>query len=151
MSFWMILLGGLTATSGFFFGGAADAGWTFYSPLTSIEYSPGAGISLAGAGLTFKLVYEARLVDSWQQREAANSTSETGIESAKRWLESELDKGTVFSEGSVIKADDGSPNYCLKGFKVDEITSLKTETVLLSTELGDENFKNYTNFSILNY
>jgi len=55
-----------------------------------------------------------------------------------------LDKGTVFSEWSVIKANKGSANYCLKGFKVDEITSLKTETVLLSTELGDENFKNYS-------
>ena len=102
------------------------------------------GLSLAGAGLTFKLVYEARLVDSWQQREVANTTSETGIESAKRWLESELDKGTVLSGGSVIKANDGSPNYCLKGFKDNEITSLKTETSLLSTELADENFKNYS-------
>jgi len=103
------------------------------------------GLSLAGAGLTFKLVYEARLVDSWQQREAANSTSETGIESAKRWLESELDKETNLSENStVINADNESTNYCLKGFKVDEITSLKTETSLLSTELNDENFKNYS-------
>ncbi|HJM87021.1 MAG TPA: cbb3-type cytochrome c oxidase subunit I [Candidatus Thalassarchaeaceae archaeon] len=50
-SFWALLLGGLVAASGFFFGGAADAGWTFYSPLTSLEYSPGAGVSLAGAGL----------------------------------------------------------------------------------------------------
>ena len=58
------------------------------------------GLSLAGTGLTFKLVYEARLVDSWQQREVANTTSETGIESAKRWLESELDKGTVLSGGN---------------------------------------------------
>ena len=101
------------------------------------------GLSLMGAGLTYKLIYETRLVDSWQQREVANTTAETGLESAKRWLESELDKGTVFSEGSVIKADEGSPNYCLKGFKIDEITSLKTETVFLSTELDDENFKNY--------
>lgn len=102
------------------------------------------GLSLAGAGLTFKLVYEARLVDSWQQREVANTTSETGIESAKRWLEWELDKGTVLTGGTLIKANDGSPNYCLKGFKEDEITSLKTETSLLSTELGNENFKNYS-------
>ncbi|HJM54862.1 MAG TPA: cbb3-type cytochrome c oxidase subunit I [Poseidonia sp.] len=56
MSFWMILFGGLVAASGFFFGGAADAGWTFYSPLTSIEYSPGAGISLAGAGLVLLIL-----------------------------------------------------------------------------------------------
>ena len=56
MSYWLILFGGLVAASGFFFGGAADAGWTFYSPLTSIEYSPGAGISLAGAGLVLLIL-----------------------------------------------------------------------------------------------
>lgn len=56
MSFWLILFGGLVASSGFFFGGAADAGWTFYSPLTSLEYSPGAGISLAGAGLVLLIL-----------------------------------------------------------------------------------------------
>jgi len=56
LSFWTLLFGGLTAASGFFFGGAADAGWTFYSPLTSMEYSPGAGISLAGAGLVLLIL-----------------------------------------------------------------------------------------------
>ena len=56
LSFWCMLLGGLVAASGFFFGGAADAGWTFYSPLTSLEYSPGAGISLAGAGLVLLII-----------------------------------------------------------------------------------------------
>jgi cytochrome c oxidase subunit I+III len=56
MSFWLILFGGLVATSGFFLGGAADAGWTFYSPLTSLEYSPGLGISLAGAGLVLLIL-----------------------------------------------------------------------------------------------
>lgn len=55
-SFWTLLLGGLVAASGFFFGGAADAGWTFYSPLTSLEYSPGAGVSLAGAGLVLLIL-----------------------------------------------------------------------------------------------
>ncbi len=55
-SFWSLLLGGLVAASGFFFGGAADAGWTFYSPLTSLEYSPGAGVSLAGAGLVLLIL-----------------------------------------------------------------------------------------------
>ena len=50
-SFWAFLLGGLVAASGFLLGGAADVGWTFYSPLTSLEYSPGNGVNLAGAGL----------------------------------------------------------------------------------------------------
>ena len=56
MSFWLVLFGGLVAASGFFLGGAADAGWTFYSPLTSMEYSPGMGISLAGAGLVLLIL-----------------------------------------------------------------------------------------------
>ncbi|MBC8437877.1 MAG: cbb3-type cytochrome c oxidase subunit I [Euryarchaeota archaeon] len=55
-SFWTLLLGGLVAASGFFFGGAADVGWTFYSPLTSLEYSPGPGVSLAGAGLVLLIL-----------------------------------------------------------------------------------------------
>ncbi len=56
LSFWTFVLGGLTAASGFFFGGAADVGWTFYSPLTSIDYTPGAGVSLAGAGLVLLIL-----------------------------------------------------------------------------------------------
>jgi cytochrome c oxidase subunit I+III len=56
MSVWLILLGGLVAASGFFLGGAADAGWTFYSPLTSMTYSPGLGVSLAGAGLVLLIL-----------------------------------------------------------------------------------------------
>ena len=56
LSYWALLFGGLTAASGFFFGGAADAGWTFYSPLTSVEYTPGAGVSLAGAGLVLLIL-----------------------------------------------------------------------------------------------
>jgi len=56
LSYWALLFGGLTAASGFFFGGAADVGWTFYSPLTSLEYTPGAGVSLAGAGLVLLII-----------------------------------------------------------------------------------------------
>ena len=55
-SFWTLVLGGLTAASGFFFEGAADVGWTFYSPLTSVEYNPGSGVSLAGAGLVLLIL-----------------------------------------------------------------------------------------------
>ncbi len=51
LSYWLYLLGGLVAASGFLTGGAAAVGWTFYSPLTSIRFSPGTGVDLAGAGL----------------------------------------------------------------------------------------------------
>jgi cytochrome c oxidase subunit 1 len=46
LSFWMIPFSGLILVSGFFLGGAADAGWTAYPPLSSITYSPGPGMNL---------------------------------------------------------------------------------------------------------
>ena len=56
-SYWLFLFGALTAMAGFLTpGGAADAGWTMYTPLTDGLNSPGAGtdlwiIGLALAGL----------------------------------------------------------------------------------------------------
>ena len=56
-SYWLYLFGALMACSGFFTpGGAADAGWTLYSPLNNELNSPGYGtdlwiIGLAIAGL----------------------------------------------------------------------------------------------------
>ena len=46
LSFWMIPFAGMIAISGFFLGGAADAGWTAYPPISSIKYSPGPGMNL---------------------------------------------------------------------------------------------------------
>src|ERR1700710_1775006 len=51
-SYWLYLFGAITATSGFFTpGGAADAGWTLYSPLNNELNSPGAGTDLWIIGL----------------------------------------------------------------------------------------------------
>ena len=46
LSFWMVPFSGLVAVSGFLLGGAADAGWTSYPPVSSIKYSPGPGMNL---------------------------------------------------------------------------------------------------------
>ena len=46
LSFWMVPFSGLVAVSGFLLGGAADAGWTAYPPVSSIKYSPGPGMNL---------------------------------------------------------------------------------------------------------
>ncbi|MGD1502495.1 cbb3-type cytochrome c oxidase subunit I, partial [Mycolicibacterium septicum] len=44
LSFWLFLFGALIALGGFITpGGAADFGWTAYSPLTDAIHSPGAG------------------------------------------------------------------------------------------------------------
>jgi cytochrome c oxidase subunit 1 len=51
-SYWLYLFGAITATSGFFTpNGAADFGWTAYSPLTNAVNSPGAGADLWILGL----------------------------------------------------------------------------------------------------
>src|SRR3954465_7996571 len=51
-SYWLFLFGSLTAVAGFLTpGGAADFGWTAYTPLSDVVNSPGAGANLWIAGL----------------------------------------------------------------------------------------------------
>ncbi|MCW2604593.1 MAG: cytochrome c oxidase subunit [Pseudonocardiales bacterium] len=51
-SYWLYLAGALMATSGFIVpGGAADFGWTAYSPLSDITHTPGVGADLWILGL----------------------------------------------------------------------------------------------------
>lgn len=51
-SYWLYLFSGLVAATGFFIpGGAISGGWTVYAPLSSLQYSPGAGTTLGAAGL----------------------------------------------------------------------------------------------------
>jgi cytochrome c oxidase subunit I len=59
MSFWMFLGGGLMLYSSFLLGGAPNAGWFAYAPLTTVEFSPthgmdfwALGIALTGVGST---------------------------------------------------------------------------------------------------
>jgi cytochrome c oxidase subunit 1 len=47
LSYWFFLFGGLTMVSGFLTAtGAADTGWTLYTPLASIVRTPGPGVDL---------------------------------------------------------------------------------------------------------
>jgi cytochrome c oxidase subunit I len=50
--FWMLLFGGLFLNSSFFFGGAPNAGWFAYAPLTEPQFSPGRNMDFWAAGLT---------------------------------------------------------------------------------------------------
>ncbi|MRH91355.1 cytochrome c oxidase subunit I [Nocardia sp. SYP-A9097] len=51
-SYWLYLFGGTMATAGFVTpGGAADFGWTAYSPLTDMVHAPGVGADLWILGL----------------------------------------------------------------------------------------------------
>ncbi|SIM66613.1 cytochrome c oxidase subunit I [Micromonospora cremea] len=52
LAYWLYLFGGLMVISGFLTPqGSADFGWTAYSPLSSVEHSPGVGANLWIAGL----------------------------------------------------------------------------------------------------
>ena len=52
VAYWLFLFGGLIAVTAFFTpGGAADFGWTAYTPLSSATYSPGVGGDLWIMGL----------------------------------------------------------------------------------------------------
>src|SRR5256712_6890923 len=51
-SYWMYVFSGITAFASFFVpGGSPESGWTNYSPLTSLQFSAGAGVSLGAAAL----------------------------------------------------------------------------------------------------
>ncbi|WP_234789651.1 MULTISPECIES: cytochrome c oxidase subunit I [Mycolicibacterium] len=52
LSFWLFLFGGLLVLAGFVVpGGAADFGWTAYTPLSDAVHSPGSGGDLWAVGL----------------------------------------------------------------------------------------------------
>ncbi len=51
MSYWFYLFSGVAMLMSFFYGGAPDVGWTFYSPLTSAKYSPFLGLNLGATAL----------------------------------------------------------------------------------------------------
>lgn len=50
-SFWTFLAGGILLNSSWFLGGAPDAGWFGYAPMTGVQYSPGTGIDFWAVGL----------------------------------------------------------------------------------------------------
>ncbi len=49
---WMLFFGGLFLNSSFFFGGAPDAGWFAYAPLTEPAYNPTKSMDFWAVGLT---------------------------------------------------------------------------------------------------
>ncbi len=50
-SFWVFLLGGIVLYSSFILGGAPDAGWFAYAPLTIKQFSPSHGMDLWSMGI----------------------------------------------------------------------------------------------------
>jgi cytochrome c oxidase subunit I len=50
-SYWVFLFGGLVMYSGFILGGAPDAGWFAYAPLTTTQFSPSHGMDLWAMGI----------------------------------------------------------------------------------------------------
>ena len=72
-SYWLYLFGALTAMSGFVTpGGAADAGWTMYTPLSNAVNSPGVGTDLWIIGLAISRPgHDPRRRSTWSPRSSA--------------------------------------------------------------------------------
>lgn len=51
LSFWLFLAGGFILYSSFLLGGAPNAGWFSYAPLTTSQYSPGHGMDFWAIGI----------------------------------------------------------------------------------------------------
>ena len=51
LSFWLFLAGGLLLNSSWFLGGAPNAGWFNYVPISNPPYSPGLGVDFYDIGL----------------------------------------------------------------------------------------------------
>jgi cytochrome c oxidase subunit 1 len=51
LSFWLFLAGGLFLNSSWFLGGAPNAGWFNYVPISGAHYSPGLGVDFYDIGL----------------------------------------------------------------------------------------------------
>lgn len=51
LSYWLAFFGGVTLNLSFFLGGAPNAGWTSYAPLSTAAYSSGSGIDFWILGL----------------------------------------------------------------------------------------------------
>ena len=51
LSFWFFVLGGVLFYSSFFLGGAPDAGWFAYAPLTNGQFSPSHGMDFWSMGI----------------------------------------------------------------------------------------------------
>lgn len=51
LSFWLFFLGGIFVNSGWFLGGAPNAGWFAYAPISSALYNPGHGLDWYAIGV----------------------------------------------------------------------------------------------------
>jgi cytochrome c oxidase subunit 1 len=51
LSYWLFLFGGLFLNTGWFLGGAPNAGWYAYPPVTTTAYNPGPGLDFYDIGL----------------------------------------------------------------------------------------------------
>ena len=76
------------------------------------------GISITLGSVAFNFVTEGKLQRSDTNNNNSLSAAEIGLETAKMWLTDKLTNSVIPTETKNIKADQGEPQYCLKGFKL---------------------------------
>ena len=89
------------------------------------------GISITLGGVAFNFVTEAKLQKSNDDSNHSLYAAEVGVESAKMWLQNKLKNSNIPTEIKKIDPNLGAPQYCLKGFNVNEISSIHTDNKTL--------------------
>ena len=104
------------------------------------------GISVTLGSVAFNFVTEGKLQSSNTNNNNSLSAAEIGLETAKMWLTDKLNNSTIPTETKNINADQGAPQYCLKGFKIKDINTIDNKNQKLSN-LVNSNYNFYSNIS----
>ncbi len=102
------------------------------------------GISVTLGGVAFNFVTEGKLLKKNIDQNNSFYSAEIGLENAKAWIKNNFDNNTLPS--SIIKIDtsQGAPQYCLKGYRIDELDVIKTEKKDISSIINTNKLINYS-------
>ena len=79
------------------------------------------GISITLGGVAFNFVTEGNLQRSYTNNYNSLYAAEIGLETAKMWLTDKLNNSAIPFGTKNINADQGAPQYCLKGFNISNL------------------------------
>ena len=105
------------------------------------------GISITLGSVAFNFVTEGKLQRSDTNNNNSLSAAEIGLETGKMWLKDKLINSVIPTETKNINAEQGAPQYCLKGFNVSNIDVIDSKNEKLENIINkNTNFYKNTSF-----
>lgn len=102
------------------------------------------GISITLGGVAFNFVTEGKLLKKNIDQNNSFYSAEIGLENAKTWIKNNTDKNTIPTSTTKIDSSQGAPQYCLKGYGIEELDVVTTEKKDISRIINTNNFTNYS-------